>query len=140
MPTVLCLEPGCGSAARSRGRCDRHRREQTKRHRSRHNAFYASKRWRITRRRKLFTAPLCELEHPGCEGLATEVHHRVPLDQDDSNRNRYSLEGLVSACRPCHSRESRREQLESEGEGRRGGPAFVDSRRLATRARRVNRV
>jgi 5-methylcytosine-specific restriction endonuclease McrA len=106
----LCTTPGC-MAEVTRGRCPEHTAEQTKRHRSRHNAVYASKRWRITRRRKLFATPLCELEHPGCEGIASEVHHKTPLDQDDSIQNRFAMAGLVSACNPCHSRETRREQI-----------------------------
>jgi 5-methylcytosine-specific restriction endonuclease McrA len=107
---ALCAEAGC-QAEVTRGRCARHRREHDRRYASRNRQLYNSKRWRLTRRRKLFLSLLCELEHDGCEGLASEIHHRTPLSEDDSDRNRWSLDGLVSACRPCHSRETRREQL-----------------------------
>jgi 5-methylcytosine-specific restriction enzyme A len=69
--------------------------------------MYARKRWALTRRAKLFANPLCELEHPGCLGIASKVHHRVAMEDGGAD---YDLDNLVSTCKPCHSRETRREQ------------------------------
>jgi len=71
--------------------------------------MYASKRWAMHRRRKLFLNPLCELEHAGCQGIANEVHHRIAMEDGGA---KYALDNLVSTCKPCHSRETRREQLQ----------------------------
>jgi 5-methylcytosine-specific restriction enzyme A len=118
-PTRLCLEPRCPNPATARGRCDEHRKEQERnRSRSRRadarerNRMYARKRWAMTRKAKLFANPLCELEHPGCFGIASEVHHRVAMEDGGE---KYALENLVSACKPCHSRESMRERHERYG-------------------------
>jgi 5-methylcytosine-specific restriction protein A len=115
-PTRVCLEAGCPNPATGRGRCDEHRKARERdRSRSRRedarnrNRFYARKHWAIVRRHKLFITPLCELEHPGCLGIASEVHHRLAM-QDGGEQ--YAIENLVSTCKPCHSRETRREQLE----------------------------
>jgi 5-methylcytosine-specific restriction protein A len=113
-PTRLCPEPRCPNPATARGRCDDHRKEQ-ERHRSRarradtreRNRMYTRKKWAMTRRAKLFANPLCELEHPGCLGIASEVHHRIAMEVGGA---RYDLSNLVSTCKPCHSRETRREQ------------------------------
>jgi 5-methylcytosine-specific restriction enzyme A len=117
MPVRPCLEPGCPNYvrdARSKGRCDEHYRAlERNRSRSRRedakqrNRLYARKKWRMTRRRKLYETPLCELEFDGCLGIASEVHHRVPLEQGGAP---YHPANLVSACKPCHSAETRREQ------------------------------
>lgn len=119
MATRLCAEPRCPNPATGRGRCDAHRKTN-ERHRSRvrredareRNRFYARKRWAVTRNHKLFLAPLCELQHPGCEGIASEVHHRIAMEDGGAE---YTLDNLVSACKPCHSRETRREQLQRVG-------------------------
>ena len=78
------------------------------------NRFYARKRWAMVRLNKLFHDPLCELEHPGCDGIANEVHHRIAL-QDGGDE--YAIDNLISTCKPCHSHETRREQRERGGEG-----------------------
>jgi 5-methylcytosine-specific restriction enzyme A len=102
----LCAEAGC-QARVTRDRCPEHAAQQTQLHRSQHNGFYASKRWRITRRRKLSLNPICER----CdEELAVEVHHVHGV----SNGNPYALDGLEALCKPCHSKTTRREQLEGE--------------------------
>jgi 5-methylcytosine-specific restriction protein A len=114
----LCLEPRCDNPATSRGRCDEHRRAQ-ERERSRarrqqareRNRFYARKHWAIVRRRKLTRDSLCALGHPGCLGIASEVHHKVAMEDGGAA---YDMDNLVSVCKPCHSRETRREQLERE--------------------------
>lgn len=116
MPIRLCLEPRCPNPATARGRCDDHRKAQeAQRSRARRadarerNRMYARKRWAMVRRAKLFANPLCELEHPGCLGIATEVHHRIAMEDGGAE---YEPTNLVSTCKSCHSRETRREQLE----------------------------
>ena len=119
MPIRLCLEAGCPNPAAGRGRCDFHRkalerdRSRVRREEGRaRNRMYASKRWAMFRRHKLFLNPLCELEHPGCRGLANEVHHKVALEDGGAA---YALDNLISTCKPCHSRETRLEQLARAG-------------------------
>jgi 5-methylcytosine-specific restriction protein A len=100
-------------------RCDEHRKAQeaqeAQRSRARRtearerNRMYARKRWAMTRKAKLFANPICELEHPGCLGIATEVHHKIAMEDGGAE---YAMDNLVSACKPRHSRETRREQLE----------------------------
>jgi 5-methylcytosine-specific restriction protein A len=113
-PTRLCLEPRCRNPVTARGRCDEHRKElERDRSRSRRadarerNRMYARKRWAMTRKAKLFANPLCELEHDGYLGIASEVHHRIAMGDGGA---KYDLKNLVSTCKPCHSRETRREQ------------------------------
>jgi 5-methylcytosine-specific restriction protein A len=105
----LCTAPGCSEPVGTGNRCREHNRERNRRYASANRPTYNSGRWRLTRHRKVHIDPICEL----CENaLATEVHHRTPLTEDDSDGNRYSITGLVSVCSPCHSRETRHEQLE----------------------------
>ena len=114
MPIRLCLEPRCPNPATGRARCDEHRKaRETERSRVRRadakerNRMYARKRWAMFRRHKLFLNPLCELEHDGCLGIANEVHHRIAMEDGGAP---YDLDNVVSTCKPCHSRETRREQ------------------------------
>ncbi len=74
--------------------------------------MYARKRWGMFRRQKLYLNPLCELEHDGCRGIANEVHHKVAMEDGGAP---YALDNVVSTCRPCHSRETRREMVAREG-------------------------
>jgi 5-methylcytosine-specific restriction protein A len=112
MPIKLCLSPKCPNPATARGRCDFHRKLQ-ERQRSRvrrqegreRNRFYARKHWAMVRRHKLRLDPICEL----CDvALASEVHHRIALDDGGDV---YAMGNLVSTCKPCHSRQTRREQV-----------------------------
>ena len=57
---------------------------------------YATKRWRITRRRKLKLDPVCQ--SCGTE-LATEVDHVTALEDGGKP---YSLANLSSLCATCH--------------------------------------
>jgi 5-methylcytosine-specific restriction endonuclease McrA len=98
---ALCAAAGC-QAKVARGRCAKHAAAVDKRHRRRHRDIYATKRWAITRRRKLSKNPICERCN---EELATEVHHANGYGKP------YALSGLQALCSRCHSRETRREQL-----------------------------
>jgi 5-methylcytosine-specific restriction protein A len=97
----LCSAAGCLEPAGSGARCRVHAAEADRSHRRRHRHIYATKRWALTRRRKLSVNPICER----CdEELATEVHHANGYGKP------YELSGLEALCSACHSRETRREQ------------------------------
>lgn len=51
--------------------------------------------WTTIRRRQLTAYPLCAR----CGAVATEVHHRVPVQQGG---HRYDYSNLESICEPCH--------------------------------------
>jgi 5-methylcytosine-specific restriction protein A len=122
MPLKLCSEPRCPNFVRdagSKGRCDEHYRQlERERSRSRraeardHNRLYASKRWWALRRQGILANPECELEHPGCLRVATEVHHKIAMENGGPA---WDMSNLVSTCKPCHSVETRREQRVREG-------------------------
>lgn len=102
-----CVEPGCGAYASYRGRCHYHAKVNNRRtHNANNKAIYNSKRWRIIRKAQLFAVPLCEQE--GCEQVATDVHHRIDLDQGGAPFDRANLESL---CRAHHSQRTRAEQV-----------------------------
>jgi hypothetical protein len=72
---ALYAEAGC-QAEVTRGRCAKHAAESDRRRRRRHRDIFRTKRWALTRRRKLSKNPICER----CEEeLATEVHHAQRL-------------------------------------------------------------
>lgn len=112
MPKKPCSWPGCGRFAEVGSRCRVHAAAYRRQTRSANNSFYARKRWRMTRKQKLFETPLCELQGPTCLGLASEVHHRIPLEDGGAE---YEEQNLISTCKPCHSRETARAVW---GEGR----------------------
>lgn len=97
--------------ATSRGRCRDHARERDtdlhsapRRRSPAARKVYASKRWRILRRRVLTEQPICSTE--GCDRLATEVDHVDPIEEGGKPFARANLQGL---CSPCHGRKTRQE-------------------------------
>jgi 5-methylcytosine-specific restriction enzyme A len=71
--------------------------------------MYASKRWAMLRRAKLARNPICEI----CDvALANAVHHIVAMEDGGAP---YDFDNVLSTCKPCHSRETRREQLDRTG-------------------------
>ena len=120
---------GCGDTTIKGGRCPECARSYERTIDRAGAAVYSTKRWRTTRRRKLHLNPICEL----CDSaIAEEVHHDPPLAEGGDP---FHLDGLVSTCKPCHSRETRREQIQ----GGWGGSSFDSGqrnhRRLAPGAR-----
>lgn len=97
-----CLEPRCPELVK-RGRCQEHTRRYDQAIRRQGRQVYATKRWKVLRKRKLYLDSLCER----CGEVASDVHHRHGVANDA-----WSLEGLESLCHGCHSAETRREQLE----------------------------
>lgn len=106
---TICLEPRCPNPATYRGRCATHSRERERQINRAEPGKYGSKRWRITRRAKLFQTPLCER----CGMIATDVHHRRDLADGGDMFDRAGLESL---CASCHGRETRRRQLHNPAE------------------------
>lgn len=105
MPRRLCTWPGCPDPVKYRGYCQRHARAKERGTNRAGRAIYATKRWKLLRRRKLFETPLCEAE--GCGEIATDVHHRTDLaDGGDP----WKLANLQSLCHSHHSRETRAAQ------------------------------
>lgn len=96
-----CTEPGC-PAITTGGRCDRHRRENTRWLED--NRSSAAKRgygrnWQRLRLLVLHEEPLCR----ECRAAATDVDH---IDGDVTNLARENLQAL---CHGCHSRKTTRE-------------------------------
>ncbi len=98
MPVKPCIAPGCARPAHWRGRCRVHARRNNKRVRSVNNSFYASKRWRALRRKKILADSFCEYE--GCNRLAEHVHHVQPIEDGG---DRYAMSNLQSLCAAHHS-------------------------------------
>ena len=65
---------------------------------------YDSRRWRRLRARKLHADPLCQYCPLGTVTPATEVDHRVPIEQGGDP---WDENNLVSTCKPCHLRKTR---------------------------------
>lgn len=95
----LCTTPGCTQEARG-SRCPEHTRQANRR---KYRWLYGSRKWKFTRRRKLFETPLCE--HLGCGHLAVDVHHAGGYDDP------YDLAGLQALCKRHHGEITRAEQL-----------------------------
>lgn len=108
-PASPCLQPGCPNFATYRGYCPDHARQVNSEagNRKAGREVYNRKRWKRLRKAKLGANPICER----CQAtLATEVHHVEGVEHDAWN-----IEGLESLCAPCHSRETRREQVSRAG-------------------------
>ncbi len=98
----VCLEPSCPNPAEVRGRCREHAAQARKANRSPNDNFYASKAWRLTRRRQLFGHPFCQYQEDGqqCCELADSVHHIQPIEEGGARRDPANL---LSVCRRHHS-------------------------------------
>jgi 5-methylcytosine-specific restriction endonuclease McrA len=104
MPVRLCLEPRCASPAQYRGRCLAHARtNEHHTHNRDRKRLYSSKRWRITRERVLYEQPLCAC---GCDRIATDVDHIVPIEAGGNPWARHNLQALAAEC---HGRKTRQE-------------------------------
>ena len=49
--------------------------------------------------------PFCELRYPGCERLALDADHKIPLRPSAGGKSVWS--NYQAACRPCHARKTR---------------------------------
>jgi 5-methylcytosine-specific restriction enzyme A len=100
MPTRLCLQPQCPNQATYRGRCATHNRARD-RETHPNKSFYNSKRWKATRKRVLYSQPLCP-----CGEIATDVDHIVPIEQGG---NKWAASNLQALCHRCHGQKTNAE-------------------------------
>ena len=100
-----CLTPRCPSLVTKGGYCaDCECRREAARREARGRRVYDGAEWRRVRKAKLARDPFCEMR-THCHGApANEVHH---VDGDQWN---LALSNLESACKPCHSAHTAREQ------------------------------
>lgn len=66
-----------------------------------------SPRWRRLRKTKLTQQPLCEVcESKNIYRLATEVHHKTPVESVALSRDQellmFNIDNLMSVCHECH--------------------------------------
>ena len=103
-PIRICVAWRCpNQVVPGKSRCAAHAREQRKANRSRFDSFYASKAWRLARRRQLFAYPLCQYvmeDGSECGRIADSVHHIVELEDGGAPRDPANL---ISCCRSHHS-------------------------------------
>lgn len=109
-PPHSCTVPGCPALVRKGGRCPDHARalqvEIDSRRPSPSRRGYGGA-WRAIRLEHLRRHPLCEMDCAarGQTVAASEVDHRVPLARGGT----HDTSNLQSACTPCHSRKTVRE-------------------------------
>lgn len=69
------------------------------------NPIYSTAQWRDVRRMALRRSPACAVD--GCNKLATEVDHIVPISKGGQP---FDLENLQGLCCSCHARKTLQEQ------------------------------
>lgn len=103
VPQRNCTTPSCPHPAQPGGRCTRcttkadaarNQRRATSR------AVYLSKRWKKLRRRILNERPYCEHTDPDCQRPATDVDHRIRIEDGGAPWDEDNLQAL---CHPHHS-------------------------------------
>jgi 5-methylcytosine-specific restriction endonuclease McrA len=104
VPTRLCLAPRCGRPQEYRGYCEVHKTQRNRETTSENKAVYNSARWKYLRRSVLFAGPLCAAD--GCDMIATDVDHIVPLPKGDA----WARSNLQALCKRHHSQKTRIEQ------------------------------
>ena len=67
-----------------------------------------SNKWKLLRTRKMQSSPICEVcEANGLSTLATEVHHKIPVESVSHELGMkqlmFSYDNLQSLCHSCHS-------------------------------------
>lgn len=72
-----------------------------------------SNRWKLLRTKKMQSSPICEVcEANGLSTLATEVHHKIPVESVSHELGMkqlmFSYDNLQSLCHACHSEIHRR--------------------------------
>jgi 5-methylcytosine-specific restriction endonuclease McrA len=111
MPTRLCMDCRVNPAVK-RGRCGECNRalarDRSTERRAR-QSFYASRPWRMTRKRHLSLHPLCEylIDGKPCDLIASVVHHVVDLADGGAPRDHSNLQSL---CKSHHDQITRGRQ------------------------------
>lgn len=99
-PAVMCLD--CGQRTTNPGmRCDTHRRDHNKKHRTR-TAYYHSTEWAGPNglRAACLTRDYETCVACGNPGPRLTAHHIKPRADGGTD----TLDNLVAVCQPCHSR------------------------------------
>ncbi|WP_418696051.1 HNH endonuclease signature motif containing protein [Barnesiella intestinihominis] len=95
-----------------------------------------SSRWRLLRAKKLRSSPICEVcEANGLSTLATEVHHKTPVEsvahELGMRQLMFDYSNLQSLCHACHSEMHRRAFSHSkesiQANNKRATQRFVDN-------------
>ena len=90
-----------------------------------YQAFYTSKPWRMTSRKKLEDVEYkCEARLEGCTKLAVEVHHIKPIQTPEGWELRLEWDNLEAVCTACHNRRH------PEKFKRKDEPCVVDLRKI----------
>jgi 5-methylcytosine-specific restriction protein A len=105
-PKVCACQP-CPNLAEYRGRCREHMRRAERARGTTIERGYDGD-WRRLRIAKLRADPICEIRTHCLGMIATEVDHIIPIRVRPDLRLDWS--NLNSACTPCHSAKTRREQ------------------------------
>lgn len=111
MTSRPCSEPGCPNFAGYKGRCKEHARQNDKQINRAGRSIYATKRWKLLRRRKLTQDFTCEYVDPDegpCQRPATDVHHRIAIAEGGP---KWELQNLEALCAKHHGWHTRQEQL-----------------------------
>ena len=97
-----------------------------------YTAFRRSKAWKATSRAKLEDAHYrCEAGLSGCTLLATEVHHKEPIETEKGWDLRLDWSNLEATCTSCHNR--RHPEKGRHGQGALEG--VIDGRTILDNAR-----
>jgi len=102
-PAHPCNWPGCGELTHKRY-CDEHSKEYGRQRRKETPPALYGRRWGGIRNKYLGIHPFCEYE--GCDKVAVEVHHIIPLKAGGT----HSMNNLQALCKRHHTlvEESRR--------------------------------
>lgn len=110
--SAYCLEPGCPELVRS-GRCPKHHAEvdgakdrAIKARTAEARKVYKTARWQRLRKRVLREQPWCQ--ETGCNQMATDVDHIVPISR---NGPKFARSNLQSLCHKHHSAKTWQETL-----------------------------
>jgi|Tabmets5t2r1_1033131.scaffolds.fasta_scaffold183031_1 5-methylcytosine-specific restriction enzyme A len=122
MPIKLCTVTGCREKAGPRGKCPDHmreyERERSRRRRKATGGIFKTAMWQHRRRQAFQRAGgICQCEGcpacvrvystgPGCERIATDVDHVVPLDRGGAP---YDASNHQALCSGCHRDKTARE-------------------------------
>jgi 5-methylcytosine-specific restriction protein A len=69
-----------------------------------YSRFYGSKEWKQLSRGKLSACGYkCEAKLEGCQHIACEVHHVIPIKTPEGWEKRYDWDGLRGVCIVCHN-------------------------------------
>ena len=90
-----------------------------------YSRFYGSKEWKALSRGKLSACGYrCEARLEGCQHIACEVHHVIPIRTPEGWEKRYDWDGLRGVCIVCHN------ILDGKNFKRREDPNVLDMRAI----------